>query len=231
MAFNFISAGLQAAPALAGLAFGQNNIFSGKGRQAAREGERAFQASQNMGIGDKYYSYLSSKQSQANRGLSGSTIGLAERAAARGTASGIGALKSKNLLLGGLSKITRANQDAGMELAARNEQAVNVNQDAADLATFQIAGLEQENVLRKNQEAQDYWANRRAESNQAITSNLTALGKAVGSGFMPSTGGREGGLDAMRKASILKSQGDFTSRLAGLKASLPKITPPKYNPK
>jgi hypothetical protein len=178
-----VSGALQAAPAVAGLLFGENSIFSGKGRQASREGQKAFQSSQNMGIGQRYYDYLGSKQSQANRGLGASTLGLMERSTGRSTNAALSALGSRRSLLGGIGSIAQAGQDAAMNIGAANEQALSRNRSEFDQAQLQIAGLEQQNMLRKNEEAQNYWANRRAESNQAISSNLSALGSAVGSGF------------------------------------------------
>jgi hypothetical protein len=172
---------LQSAPAIGGLLFGENNIFSGKGRQAAREGEKAFQASQNMGIGQGYYDVLNSMQSRANRGLGASTLGLMERSAGRNTTAGLGALKGKRSLLAGAGSVLQAGQDAAMNIGAANEQALSSNRREFDQTRLQIAGLEQENMLRKNQEAKDYWQGRRAESNQAISSNLAALGKAAAS--------------------------------------------------
>ena len=70
-----------------------------------------------------------------------------------------------------------------MNIGAANEQALSSNRRDFNQAQLQIAGLEQQNMLRKNEEAQNYWANRRQESNQAISSNLSALGSAVGSGL------------------------------------------------
>lgn len=178
-----ISGAMQAAPAVAGLLFGENSIFSGKGRQARREGEKAFQASQNMGIGQRYYDYLGSKQAQANRGLGASTLGLMERTAGRTTAANLSALRGKRSLLAGIGSVAAAGQDAAMNIGAANEQALSANRRQFDEAQLQIAGLEQQNMLRKNEEAQNYWANRRAESNQAISSNLSALGSAIGTGL------------------------------------------------
>lgn len=174
---------LQAIPAAAGLLFGENSIFSGKGRQAAREGEQAFRSSQNMGIGQRYYDFLGSKQSQANRGLGASTLGLLDRTAGRNTNAALSALGSRRSLLGGIGAIAQAGQDNAMNIAMRNEQALESNQGQFDQAQLQIAGLEQQNMLRKNEEAQNYWSNRRAESNQAISSNLASLGSAIGSGL------------------------------------------------
>lgn len=178
-----LAAGLQAAPAVAGLLFGENSIFSGKGRQASREGQKAFQSSQNMGIGQRYYDYLGSKQSQANRGIGASTLGLMERSAGRSTNAALSALGSRRSLLGGIGSIAQAGQDAAMNIGAANEQTLSSNRREFDQAQLQIAGLEQQNMLRKNEEAQNYWANRKAESNQAISSNLSSLGSAIGSGL------------------------------------------------
>lgn len=182
-----VSGAMQAAPAVAGLLFGENSIFSGKGRQAAREGQKAFQASQNMGIGQRYYDYLNSQQAQANRGLGASTLGLMERTAGRNTAATLGALRGKRSLLGGIGSVAQAGQDAAMNIGAANEQALSSNRRDFNQAQLQIAGLEQQNMLRKNEEAQNYWANRRQESNQAISSNLSALGSAVGTGLTMGT--------------------------------------------
>lgn len=205
---------LQAAPAVGGLLFGENNIFSGKGRQASREGEKAFQASQNMGIGQGYYDVLNSMQSRANRGLGASTLGLMERTAGRNTAAGIGALKGKRQLLAGLGSITQAGQDAAMNIGAANEQALSSNRRDFDQTRLQVAGLEQENMLRKNQEAKDYWANRKAESNQAISSNLAAVGSAIGTGL--SMGAMNKQTNALNNlGDLFNSSGNATTQSAG----------------
>lgn len=240
-----LAAGLQAAPAVAGLLFGENSIFSGKGRQASREGAKAFQASQNMGIGQKYYDYLGSKQMQANRGLGASTLGLMERTAGRNTAATLGALRGKRSLLGGIGAVAATGQDAAMDIGMRNEQALSENRRDFDQAQLQIASLEQQNALRKNEEAQNYWANRRQESNQAISSGLSAIGGAIGTGLTMGAMNAQtkalGGLGDLFKSgggavSKLKSVGNVLGDIAGYKARMDAqksaSTPymmPKYN--
>jgi hypothetical protein len=178
-----LAGALQAAPAVAGLLFGENNIFSGKGRQASRESEKAFRSSQGMGIGQRYYDVLGSMQSRANRGLGASTLGLMERTAGRNTNAALSALGSSRNILRGIGSIAQAGQDAAMNIGAANESALSANRNRLNETELQIAGLEQQNMLRKNEEAQNYWQNRKAESNQAISSNLASLGSAIGSGL------------------------------------------------
>jgi hypothetical protein len=211
---------LQAAPAVAGLLFGENNIFSGKARQASREGEKAFRASQNMGIGQGYYDVLNSLQSRANRGLGASTLGLMERTAGRNTNAALSALGSRRSLLGGIGSIAQAGQDAAMRIGAANENALDENINRLNQTQLQIAGLEQQNMLRKNEEAQNYYANRRAESNQAISSNLAALGSAAASGLTM------GAMNQQNKA--LSGLGDLFKSGIGNTASSAVSTASKY---
>lgn len=178
-----IAGALQAAPAALGMIFGENNIFSGKGRQASREAENAFRASQNMGIGQGFYDYLGAKQAQANRGLGASTLGLMERNAGRSTNAAISALGNSRNLLRGIGAVAQAGQDAAMNLGVANEQALSRNRDEYNQAQLQISDLEFKNALRKNEEAQNYWANRKAESNQAISSGLSAIGSGIATGL------------------------------------------------
>lgn len=223
MAFNFLAAGLQAAPAVVGLFSGENSIFSGKGRQASREIENNFRASQNMSIGDKYYDYLKSKQSQANMGLGASTLGLMQRNAGRNTVSNLNALRGKRSLLAGSKGLYEAQQDANMDMGAMNERALLQNRDQADSALFQVAGLEQENALRKMSEAKEYWNRRRTESNEAITSNLTALGSAIGSGFTSGLGSEKDAKVSLTNRAgfdnFMKSRGTTSNILSDIKSS------------
>lgn len=178
------------------LFFGENNIFSGKARQATRELRKNFQASQSMQLPTEYNQALQSKLQQANVGIPGAALGLYQQQAARGMASQLGALSGRRSALAGIGDIAQAGQDTALKMAGMQANALQQSRAAADQALMQMGGLKYQEQLRKYQEAADYWGGRKAEANAAVSSALSGIGRAAGSAIgsgafskMPKTGG------------------------------------------
>ncbi len=163
------------------LFFGENNIFSGKARQANRELEKNFRASQAMQLPGEYDEAMQNLRTQANVGIPGAALGLYQQQAARQQASQLGALGSRRSALAGVGQIAQAGQDASLRLAGMQANALQQGQSALRSGLMQMGGLKYQETLRKQQEAADYWGTRKAESNAAISSALSAMGAAAGS--------------------------------------------------
>lgn len=181
MAAQAILAGLQMGAAAAPLFFGENNIFSGKARQATRELERNFRQSQAMGVPTEMTQALQNRLAQANVGIPGAALGLYQQQAGRAQASQLGALGSRRSALAGIGGIAQAGQDAALRLAGMQGEALQAGQENANQALMQMGQFKYQDELRKQQEAADYWGTRKAESNAAISGALSALGQAAGS--------------------------------------------------
>lgn len=203
----FLAAGSMALAA-APLFFGENNIFSGKARQANRELEKNFRASQAMGLPTEYNQALQSKLQQANVGIPSAAMGLYQQQAGRAQASQLGALGSRRSALGGVAGIAQAGNDAALQMAGMQANALRQARGEADQALMTMGGLKQQEELRKQQEAADYWGGRRAEANAAVSGALSALGSAAGSAI--STG-------AFNKMPGIPSTNTFTPKaISGL---------------
>jgi hypothetical protein len=63
-----------------------------------------------------------------------------------------------------------------------DEQVRRQGQMAANEALFNVAGLEQQNELRKREEAANYWNAQRQESDASISSAIQGIGSAIGAG-------------------------------------------------
>ncbi len=176
-------AAIQAAPSIGQLLIGENSLFSGKKRLASRELKKNFDASQSMGIGSKYYDYLKNMQSQAQQGIGDAARALYSQQAGRAQSAALGALSGRRAALGGIGSVVANAGDNALEMATMDENLRRQGQQAANQALFNIAGLEQQNELRKRQEAADYWGNQRQESDASISSALQGIGNAVGSAF------------------------------------------------
>jgi hypothetical protein len=181
MAAQAILAGLQMGAAAAPLFFGENNIFSGKARKATKMLERNFNESQAMGVPTEMTQALQNRLSQANVGIPGAALGLYQQQAGRAQASQLGALGSRRSALAGIGGIAQAGQDAALQMAGMQSQALQAGQERANEALMGMGQFKYQDALRKQQEAADYWGGRKAESNAAISSSLSALGQAAGS--------------------------------------------------
>ena len=177
---NLLKNQLGTAISLGQLLIGENSLFSGKKRLASRELKKNFETGQNMGIGSKYYDYLSGMRAQAQQGIGEATKSLYNQQIGRSQASALRALSGRRSALGGIGSIVAAGAEGGLNLAAMDEQARRQGQMAANQALFNIAGLEQQNELRKREEAANYWGAQRQESDQSISSALAGLGKSLG---------------------------------------------------
>jgi hypothetical protein len=217
MALPAIMAGLNIATSAIPLFFGENNIFSGKARQANRELGRTFQRSQQMGLPSEVNQFLQNRLAQANTGLPSAAVGLYQQQAARNQASQLGALRNRRSALAGIGDVSQAGQDAALRLAGMQGQAIQQNREMANQALMQVGGMKYNEELRKQQEAADYWGTRRAESNAAVSSALSSLGTAIGSSV--SSGAFEGMGDG-EKSDAAKLRGLRRSfRQAGMQKS------------
>jgi hypothetical protein len=163
------------------LFFGENNIFSKKARNATKELEKNFRASQAMRLPGEYDEAMQNFRTQANVGIPGAALGLYQQQAARQQASQLGALGSRRSALAGVGQIAQAGQDASLRLAGMQANALQQGQAALRSGLMQMGGLQYQETLRKQQEAADYWGTRKAESNAAISNSLSAIGSAAGS--------------------------------------------------
>lgn len=162
------------------LFFGENSIFSKKARTATRELEKNFRASQDMQLPGEYTEAMQNLRTQANVGIPGAALGLYQQQAGRQQASQLAALGSRRSALGGIGQIAQAGQDASLRLAGMQSQALQQGQAALRSGLMQMGGLKQQEVLRKQQEAADYWGTRRAEANAAVSNALSSIGQAAG---------------------------------------------------
>jgi hypothetical protein len=181
MAAQAIMAGLNIATSAIPLFFGENNIFSGKARQASKQLEKNFQRSQQMGLPSEVNQFLQNRLSQSNMGLPSASLGLYQQQSARNLTSNLGALRNRRSALAGIGDLAQAGQDAGLKLAAMEGEAMMSNRERANQALMQVGGMKYNEELRKQQEAADYWGTRKAESNTAVTSALEGIGNALGS--------------------------------------------------
>jgi hypothetical protein len=216
MAIQALMAGANMALAAAPLFFGENNIFSGKARQASRELERNFRQSQAMGVPTEMTQALQNRLAQANAGIPGAALGLYQQQAGRAQASQLGALGSRRSALAGVGNIAQAGQDAALRLAGMQGEALQAGQENANQALMQMGQFKYQDQLRKQQEAADYWGGRKAESNAAISSALSSLGQAAGSAL------GTGAFNKMPGMPVTPQQGSFAKTMAG-------FTPPKLN--
>ena len=174
-------AAAQAAPAIGGLLFGENSLFSGKGRQASRELGKAFEESQAHGINQNYYDVLARQKAMANQGLGDASIALAQQQQGRAMNAALAGLSNRRSALAGLPGLSISSNDLAMRLAGDTESLKRQGQQQALNTQWNIGGLEEANWQRKMDERNAYWGNRKAESNKAITSNLTNLGTTISS--------------------------------------------------
>jgi hypothetical protein len=181
MAIQALMAGANMALAAAPLFFGENNIFSGKARQATRMLDRNFNKSQAMDIPQEMQTVAQQRQMRANQGLGSAAMGLYQQEAQRGQASALSALGGRRSALAGIGGIVQAGEDSALRLAGMDEQARQQNRMLSEQTQMQVGEAKYQNELRKQQEAADYFGARKAESNAAISSALSSLGQAAGS--------------------------------------------------
>lgn len=161
------------------LLFGENNLFSGKARQASREMGKAFQESQNKGINQGYYDVLAGQRARAQQGMGEASKALAFQQSARAANTALAGADSARNRLATIQGIAGSGNNLALGLAAQNENIQRQNQGIADQSALNVAGLEDENWQRKMNERNAYWGNRKAESNASISSALAGLGKSL----------------------------------------------------
>ena len=213
--------GLSALP----LFFGENNIFSGKARQANRELEKNFRASQSMQLPGEYTEAMQNIRSQANVGIPSAALGLYQQQAGRQQASQLGALGSRRSALAGIGNIAQAGQDAALNLAGMQGQALQSGQQRLNNALMQMGGLQYQEQLRKQQEAADYWGGRKAEANAAVSSALSSMGQAAGSAIASGAfdklgGSATGGMNPRQAARYAQNLGIAREQIAGLASNI-----------
>jgi hypothetical protein len=180
MAVQALMAGANMALAAAPLFFGENNLFSGKARQATRMLERNYNRSQAMDIPQEMQNVAQQRAMRANQGLGSAALGLYQQEAQRGQASAISALGGRRSALAGIGNIVQAGEDAALRMAGMDEQARQQNRMLSEQTQMQVGEAKYQNELRKQQEAADYWGSRKAESDAAIGSALKGIGQAAG---------------------------------------------------
>lgn len=215
MAVQAIMAGANMALAAAPLFFGENNLFSGKARQATRMLESGFNKSQAMGIPQELQNVAQQRQMRAGQGLGSAALGLYQQEAQRGQATALAGLGGRRSALAGIGSIAQAGQDAALRMAGMDEQARQQNRMLSEQTQMQVGQAKYENELRKQQEAADYWGTRKAESNAAISGALSAIGQAAGTAL---------GTGAFSKMPKIPGQGSgVTSAMKGLGIGLEDV--------
>lgn len=199
---SLIKTGVAAAP----LFFGENNLFSGKAREASRELKNTFQRSQAYQLPTQYKQYLQSKMTQANTGLPGAALGLYSQEASRAMNAGLNALRNKRSLLGGVGSINQSGMDSALKMAGMQADALRRARGEADQALMQYGSLQQREDMRKLDEQAQYWTTRKQESDQSISAALKGVGAALGSSINPYSGETEEGLGEMFKG-LFKGKG------------------------
>jgi hypothetical protein len=215
MAIQALLGGLQMAASAAPLFFGENNIFSGKARQATRELEKNFRQSQAMGTPTEMTQALQNRLAQANVGIPGAALGLYQQQAGRAQASQLGALGSRRSALAGVGNIAQAGQDAALKLAGMQGEALQAGQERANQALMQMGQFKYQEDLRKQQEAADYWGTRKAESNAAISGALSAVGQAAGSALSTGAFAKTPGMPTMPQKGNFANYGFTAPKLTG----------------
>lgn len=190
MAPQAIMAGLNIAASAAPLFFGPNSIFSGKLREAEREQMGAFRRSQAMQLPTEYTQALQNRLAQANVGIPSAALGLYQQQAGRAQAGQLAGLRDRRSALAGIGGIAQAGQDAALQLASMQSQALLSGQERANQALMQMGGLKYQEELRKQEEAQQFWGGRKAEAAGAQSAALSAVGQAMGTAL--STGAFKG---------------------------------------
>ena len=193
------------------LFFGENNIFSGKARQASRELGKTFQRSQAMGLPSEYNEYIQGLRTQANVGIPSAALGMYQQQIGRQQATQLAGLGSRRSALAGVGQIAQAGQDAALNLASMQANALQQGQRELGRGLFQMGGLKYQEELRKLDEAKDYWGTRRQEANQAVSSALSNVGSAIGSGLSMGLFNNLGGKTPQPTA----VKGDFSKMMAG----------------
>lgn len=214
--------GLSALPLL----FGENNIFSGKARQANREMEKNFRASQSMQLPSEYTEAMQNIRAQAGQGIPSAALGLYQQQAGRQQAAQLGALGSRRSALAGIGNIAQAGQDAALNLASMQGQALQAGQQNLNRALMQMGGLQYQEALRKQQEAADYWGGRKAESNAAISGALASMGQAAGSAI--ASGAFNKATDGI--SNLEKSKSSFAGLLSGFRPQVNVNLPSPKSP-
>lgn len=178
-----LMAGLNIATSAVPLFFGPNSIFSGKARQAEKEQMETFKRSQAMQLPTEYTQALQNRLAQANVGIPAAALGLYQQQAARGQAMQLAGLRDRRSALAGIGGISQAGQDAAMQLAAMQSQALLSGQERANQALMQMGGLKYQEELRKQEEAQQFYGARKAEATASQSAALAGLGQALGTGL------------------------------------------------
>jgi hypothetical protein len=204
------------------LFFGENNIFSGKARQASRELGKTFQRSQSMGLPSEYNEYMQGLRTQANVGIPSAALGMYQQQIGRNQATQLAGLGSRRSALAGIGQIAQAGQDAALNLAGMQASALQQGQRELGRGLFQMGGLKYQDELRKLDEAKDYWGTRRQEANQAVSSALSNIGQAAGSAL---------GMGAFNKIGGMPAAASAASQAQGFQLNQPSFqyTPYDFN--
>jgi len=215
MAVQALMAGANMALAAAPLFFGENNLFSGKARQATRMLERNYNRSQAMDIPQEMQNVAQQRAMRANQGLGSAALGLYQQEAQRGQASAISALGGRRSALAGIGNIVQAGEDAALRMAGMDEQARQQNRMLSEQTQMQVGEAKYQNELRKQQEAADYWGSRKAESDAAIGSALKGIGQAAGTAMFTGAFNKTPGVPTTPQQGNFASYGFNAPKLSG----------------
>lgn len=183
MAIQAALAGLNIAASAIPLFVGENNIFSGKARQASRELEKTFRRGQAMeDITPELARVAQQRQMRASQGLGGTALGLYKQRQNQALGAGMQSLRYQRpgSALAGTGALVGQGMQGAMELALADEQARERNRMLSEQTQVDVGQQRMMSQLRKQQEASDYWGTRKAEANAAVSGALSGIGQAAG---------------------------------------------------
>lgn len=227
MAIQAALAGLNIAASALPLFVGENNIFSGKARQATRELEQTFRRGQAMeDVPAEMARVAQQRQMRAAQGLSGTALGLYGQRQSQALGTGMQALRMQRpgSALAGVGALVGQGMQGANELALADEQARERNRMIAEQTQMQMGQQRQMSQLRKQQEAADYWGTRKAEANAAVSSALRGIGQAAGSAM---AFGGFGKTPSLPMDAMATSQQQMAGLLERLRQNLPTVNIPK----
>lgn len=183
MAIQAALAGLNMAASAIPLFVGENNIFSGKARQASRELEKTFRRGQAMeDVTPELARIAQQRQMRASQGLGGTALGLYKQRQNQALGAGMQSLRYQRpgSALAGTGALVGQGMQGAMDLALADEQARERNRMLSEQTQLDVGQQRMMSQLRKQQEASDYWGTRKAEANAAVSNALSGIGQAAG---------------------------------------------------
>lgn len=163
---------------------GENNIFSGKQREATRELGKTFRASQAMeNVPAEIARVAQQRQMRASQGLSGTALGLYKQRQNAALGSGMQALRYQRpgSALAGTGALVGQGMQGAAEIALADEQARERNRMLSEQTQMDVGRMSQQEQLRKLNEQAQYWTTRKQEAVGTQMGALQGMASALGS--------------------------------------------------